>query len=282
MNTGRILGWLAWLSLGLAGACPGAPGTSLSEEALTRLEFDQKLNTQISLGLVFRDEAGEAVALKDYFGRQPVVLVLGYYECPMLCTLVLNGLVQGLLDVRWSIGKEFTVLNVSIDPRETPQLAAAKRNAYVKRYGRAGAAQGWHFLTGQERAIQQLAGEVGFHYAYDPAGKQYAHPSGLVILTPEGKVARYFFGVHYSPRELHSALSAASSNRVGTPIQKLILLCFHYNPLRGKYGATILFLLRCLGAVTIVALAWLIWKGSWIAGPEPRPESPAKPKETTP
>ena len=143
----------------------------------------------------------------------------GNYECPMLCTLVLNGMVESAADMKWSIGREFEVVNVSINPLETPALAAAKKRAYVKRYGRTGSAEGWHFLTGDQESIQRLADEVGFRYAYDPASKQYAHPSGLVILTPEGRVSGYLFGVTYSPKELAGALRAASANQVGSPRQ---------------------------------------------------------------
>ena len=207
---------------------------ALSDAALARISFEQKLNAQVSLDLPFRDESGQAVRLGDYFGRKPVILVLGYYQCPMLCTLVANGMIESLEDVKWSIGHEFDVVHVSIDPRETPELAAAKKRNYLKRYGRSGAAQGWHFLTGQDAAIKRLADEVGFQYAYDAPSHQYAHASGLIILTPQGKVARYLFGVTYSPADLFQALAVASANKVGSPVQRLILLCFHYNPIRSR------------------------------------------------
>lgn len=231
---------------------------SLTENQLSQISFDQRLNSQVSLDLSFRDENGKAVALRDYFGEKPVVLVLGYYQCPMLCTLTFNGMVEAMNDMRWSIGKEFTVVHVSIDPKETAVLAAAKKQTYLKRYGRAGAGAGWHFLTGDEPEIRKLADEVGFHYAYDASIKQYAHPSGLVILTPDGKVAKYFFGVTFSPAQVYAALQDASKRKVGSPIERLVLLCFHYSPIKGKYGALIMSVVRILGAVTLVGMMWLL------------------------
>jgi protein SCO1/2 len=166
-------------------------------------------------------------------------------------------MVEAMNDMKWSIGNQFNVVHVSIDPKETPQLAAAKKATYLRRYGRAGADAGWHFLTGDEPAIRQLADEVGFHYAYDPAVRQYAHPSGLIVLTPEGKTAKYFFGVTFSPAEVYAALQDASDNKVGSPIERLVLLCFHYSPIHGKYGALIMTIIRALGAVTLGGMAWL-------------------------
>src|SRR5690348_3646919 len=169
-----------------------ARAQSLTAAQLSNIRFDQKLGSQVSLDLAFRDETGKTVTLAEYFGKKPVILVLGYYQCPMLCTLTFNGMVEGLNDMKWSIGDEFNVVNVSINPRETPELAAAKRKNYLKQYGRPSAAAGWHFLTGDEPQIRKLADEVGFQYAYDPSVHQYAHPSGLTILTPDGKVSKYF------------------------------------------------------------------------------------------
>ncbi len=231
---------------------------TLGDEQLAQIRFEQKLQTQVPLDLTFRNEEGRTVRLAQYFGKKPVLLVLGYYECPMLCTLVLNGMVEGAQDMKWSIGREFEVVNVSINPAETAVLAAAKKRTYLKRYGRSGAAQGWHFLTGDEPAIQRLAKEVGFHYAYDASSKQFAHPSGLVVLTPGGKVSKYLFGVTYAPRDLFSALQAASSEKVGSPIQQLILLCFRYNPITGKYSGAIIIALRVMAAATLLGVTGLI------------------------
>jgi len=234
-----------------------ARAQSLTENQLLDIRFDQKLGSQISLDLHFRDENGKDVALGDYFGKKPVVLVLGYYGCPMLCTLTFNGMVEGMNDMKWSIGDQFNIVQVSINPKETPVLAAAKRQNYLKQYGRPEAAGGWHFLTGNEPQIRKLADEVGFHYAYDSSVQQYAHPSGLVILTPDGKVSKYFFGVKFSPPELYASLRDASQHNVGSPIERLVLLCFHYSPIKGKYGALIMTVIRILGAATLAAMAWL-------------------------
>jgi protein SCO1/2 len=230
----------------------------LSDAALGQIRFEQKQNAQIALDLPFRDEEGKPVQLGQYFGEKPVVLVLGYYECPMLCTLVLNGLMESAADMKWSIGKEFDVIDVSINPRETPALAAAKKRSYVQRYGRPGSAQGWHFLTATENASRQLADEVGFRYAYDPASRQYAHPSGLVLLTHSGKVSGYLFGVAYAPKDLYESLQRASVNEVSLSLRQFILLCFHYNPITGKYSGVILLILRVLGIGTVLGLVGLV------------------------
>jgi protein SCO1/2 len=240
------------------GFAASIPSDTLTDSRLAEIKFDQKLNTTISLDLHFRDENGRDVRLADYFSKKPVILVLGYYGCPMLCTMVLNGMVEGLQDLRWSIGKEYDVINVSIDPHETPSLAAAKKRSYLKRYGRDSAESGWHFLTGDADSIQHLADEVGFRYAYDPLSKQYAHPSGLVVLTPDGKISCYLFGVTFSPRELHTSLDTASSRKIGSRIQDLILLCFHYRPITGRYGNIIMTTVRVLGIATLLGLPALI------------------------
>jgi protein SCO1/2 len=245
----------ALVYIGVFALCLAARGAqSLTASNLTAISFDQKLGAQVDRALSFRDENGRDVRLGNYLDRKPVILLLGYYQCPMLCTLTLNGLVQTMEDMKWSIGKDFEIVNVSIDPRDTPALASAKKRNYLKQYGRAGAEDGWHFLTGDEPAIRQLADEVGFHYAYDEASKQYAHPSGLVILTPDGKISHYLFGVTYDAQNLFDSLHDASGSRVGSPIQQFILLCFHYNPITGKYGATIMLIVRILGALTIFGL----------------------------
>ncbi len=237
----------------LAGLCFPNPARaqSLSKPTLLNLKFEQKLNSQLTLDLPFRNEDGAPIHLRDYFGSKPVVLVLGYYECPMLCNLVLNSLVESLQNLHATIGKEFDVVFVSINPRETPPLAAAKKQTYLKRYGRAEAAQGWHFLTGQEPAIKTLADEVGFQFAYDAALQQYAHPSGIVVLTPEGKVSRYFFGLNYPSAGLNQALTAAAAHRVGSPVQALLFLCFQHMPLTGKYSGSIMLAARVVALLAV-------------------------------
>lgn len=239
-------------TLAAAGTTSVAP---LSAEALGKLVFEQKLQQQISLDLQFFDEGGQPVKLRRYFGKKPIILVAGYYECPMLCSIVFNGLLETLQDLKWKVGDQFDVISFSIDPRETPSVAAAKKRVYVKRYGVSRAAGGWHFLTGEEPAIRQLAEEIGFHYAYDPASKQYAHPSGFVVLTPQGRVSHYFFGVNHAPKQLHAALQEAAANKIGSPVEQFLFLCFHYNPITGKYGGLIMTVVRVLGASTVLGLA---------------------------
>jgi protein SCO1/2 len=231
-----------------------------TDDELRAVRFDQNLDQRIPLDTAFRDENGRVVTLADYFGKdkKPVVLVPGYFGCPMLCGAISNGLIESLQELRFDIGKDFTVLHLSIDPREGPAEAAAKKQTYLTRYGRHGADAGWHFLTGSEEATRRIADEIGFHYFYDAATKQYAHPSGIVILTPEGKIARYFFGVNFEPKQLRLALVEASQNKIGSPIDQLMLLCFHYNPLTGKYSFAILNVLRGCGAATVLAMAGFI------------------------
>ncbi len=223
-------------------------------EVIRRVGFDQHLNDQIPLDLPFRDEHGRDVQLADYFGHKPVVLMLAYYECPMLCTLSLNGMLRVFRALPFTAGKEFEAVTVSINPRETPALAAAKQVSYLEKYRRPSAVNGWHFLTGTEPSIQALAQAIGFRYYYDTKSQQYAHPTGFVILTPEGRIARYQFGVEYSERDLKLGLVEASAGKIGTPVDQLLLLCFHYDPAEGKYSAAIMNVLRAGAAATILAL----------------------------
>jgi protein SCO1 len=231
---------------------------SLSDETLLQIKFDQKLNSRVSPDLIFRDENGKQIRLGDYFGKRPIVLMLGYYGCPMLCTLVLNGMVSTFQDLKWTVGEQFDVIFASIDANETPQLAAEKKKTYLRSYGR-GRADGWHFLTGDKNSIQKLADAIGFHFAYDPVIKQFAHPSGFVVLTPDGKISRYFFGVTYSATELNSALREANVKKIGSPVEQFILLCFHYSPLTGKYGNLVMNIVRIGGVSTLVALGAIIF-----------------------
>lgn len=208
------------------------------------------------LNLSFRAEAGQSVRLGDYFGKTPVILVLAYYRCPNLCTLVLNALLTSAQDLKFDVGKDFQVVVVSFDPRETAVLAMAKKRTYLQLYGRPKDADGWHFLTGEEPAIAQLARSVGFRYLFDPQTKQYAHPSAIMVLTPEGKISRYFAGIEYPPEELRLALMEASHRRIGSLADQLFLLCFHYDPLTGKYGVAIMRVIRlsCFAMVGALAL----------------------------
>jgi protein SCO1/2 len=216
--------------------------------------IDQRLNEQVPMDLTFRDEVGKSVRLGDYFGSKPVILALVYYKCPMLCTLTLNGLERTMRVMPLDVGNQYTVVTVSFDPRETPALAAAKKQEYLAHYGRPGGAAGWHFLTGEESSIHPLTDIVGFHYNYDPQSGQYAHTTGLVVLTPQGKIARYFYGVEFSPRDLRLSLVEASANKIGSPVDEILLFCFHYDPATGKYGLVIMRVIQIAGVVTVLAL----------------------------
>jgi protein SCO1/2 len=250
--------WMFPILLLVVSLAPGVRAQGISDSALAQIDFVQNLGAQVPGDLRFQDETGRTVRLGGYFGSKPLILVLGYYGCPMLCTYVLNGLVEGLQDLKWHIGAEFDVINVSINPQEGPTLAAAKKQTYLKRYGRSGAVGGWHFLTGEEPEIRALAQTVGFGYRFDPATQQYAHPSGVVILTPQGKVAKYMFGVTFASRDLYESLRTAGGNQISSPVQRLILLCFHYNPLTGKYSANIMTLIRIFSVATVFGLAGLM------------------------
>ena len=221
-------------------------------ELLRDVGVDQKLNGTIPLDLLFRDEHGKTVALGQYFHGKPVILTLVYYNCQMLCTQVLNGLDRSLEQIPLTIGKDFDVVTVSIDPTEQPSLAEAKQAVYVGMYNRPPAAEGWHFLTGDESQIHQLAQAVGFRYAYDPDSKQYAHASAIMLLTPEGKLSRYFYGVTYPARDMRLALVDASGGKIGSPVDQVLLFCYHYDPHTGKYGLLISRVIQLSGLATIL------------------------------
>jgi protein SCO1/2 len=229
-------------------------GANAQPEMLRDVGLDQNLEAQLPLDLVFYDEAGEAAPLRQYFGEKPVVLSLVYYECPMLCNQVLNGLVESLRTLSFDVGEQFHVVTVSFDPDETSAFAAAKKKSYIQQYGRNGADRGWHFLTGDTIAIKQLTQTVGFRYKYDSKTDQFAHASGIMVITPQGKIARYFYGVEYSARDLRFALVEASANRIGSPVDQVLLYCFHYDPLTGKYGVVIMNVLRLAAIITVAAL----------------------------
>ncbi|HEX2775389.1 MAG TPA: SCO family protein [Candidatus Acidoferrales bacterium] len=240
---------------------------------LKEVGIDQKLNQSIPLDLEFRDEHGKPVRLAEYFGQKPVILSMVYYNCPMLCTQVLNGLESSLKLIPMDIGKQFNVVTVSIDPTERPVLAEAKQALYTGLYGRPDAAQGWHFLTGDEQQIRQLANALGFRYAYDPDSKQFAHASAIMLLTPEGKISRYFYGIQFASRDLRLGLVEASEGKIGTPVDQVLLFCYHYDPSTGKYGLLISRLIQTAGAVTVLAIATLIlvlYKKEHYALPERR------------
>jgi protein SCO1/2 len=227
-------------------------------ELLKDVGIDQKLNDAIPLDLAFRDEHSNVVQLSTFFGQKPVVLALVYYNCPMLCTQVLNGLDRSLKDVPMDIGKDFDVVTLSIDPSETPRLAAAKRDLYTGIYGRPGAAEGWHFLTGEELQIRKLANAVGFRYAYDADSKQFAHASAVMVLTPGGKISRYFYGISYAARDMRLGLVEASEGKIGSPVDQLLLFCYHYDPETGKYGLLISRVIKAGALLTVLAIGILV------------------------
>ena len=265
--------------------CSSVAQNFLTDAQLLQIKYVQKPGSQVSPDLVFRDETGRQVRLGDYFGKRPIVLIPGYYNCPMLCSLIMQGAIESFRDLRWSVGEEFDVVYVSIDPREGPALAAAKKKIYLRDYGRDGTENGWHFLvasgsstslknrdyqprqaavpsmvapvqTGplENKDIQTLADEIGFLFAYDAGLKQFAHPSGFVVLTPDGKVAHYFFGVTFSAKEVDAALRHANAKQTDSPVRDFILLCCEYSPLRGKYGNLVMDAVRAGGVGMVVAL----------------------------
>jgi protein SCO1/2 len=231
-----------------------SPPANMRPPGLKNVGIEQHLNDQIPPDLTFRDEAGKSVQLRDYFGRKPLILNLVYYQCPMLCGEVLSGLESALRVLKFDVGKEFDVLTVSFDPKETPEMAAAKKAEILKRYGRAGAAVGWHFLTGPASSITELTKAAGFDYEYDPKTGQFAHATAIMVLTPEGNIAQYYYGVEFAPKDLRLGLVEASQNKIGTVVDEVLLYCYHYNPDTGKYGAIISRILKIAAGATIFML----------------------------
>jgi protein SCO1/2 len=235
-----------------------SPPANVRPPGLEHVGFEQKLNGQIPPDLTFRDETGKPVRLGDYFGKRPLILNLVYFRCPMLCGEVLSGLTTSLKMMTFDVGKQFDVLTVSFDPRETPEIAAAKKAEYLKRYGRAGAATGWHFLTGDEANIKALTNAAGFQYQFDPKTGQFAHATAIMVLTPGGKLAQYFYGVEYAPKDLRLGLVQASDNKIGNVVDQVLLYCYHYDPATGKYGAIISRVLRLAGLATVLILGTML------------------------
>ena len=222
---------------------------------LSRIAIEQRLNSQVPLDIPFVDETGKDVRLGDFFGKRPVILALVYYECPMLCTQVLNGLVTALGVMNFEPGREFDVVAVSFNPREGPGLASQKKANYLDRYGRAHTASGWHFLTGTEPSIKRLTDAIGFQYEFDPAIQQFAHGAGIEVLTPKGAISKYFYGIEFSARDIRFGIIEASEERIGSAIDDVLLFCYHYDPATGKYGAAVLRLVRVAGVMTVLVFA---------------------------
>lgn len=236
-----------------------SPPANVRPPGLKNVGIEQHLEEQIPPDLTFRDESGKTVRIGEYFGPRPMILNLVYYQCPMLCSEVLSGLESALRVLKFDVGKDFDVLTVSFNPNETPEMAAAKKAEYLKRYGRAGAAQGWHFLTGPQESIDALTKAAGFQYQYDAKTGQFAHTTAIMVLTPQGKIAQYYFGVEYAPKDLRLGLVQASQGKIGTVVDQVLLYCYHYDPATGKYGAVITRILQLSAAATILVLGALLF-----------------------
>jgi protein SCO1/2 len=233
---------------------PGDPSAS-RPGILSKIAIDQKIGQQLPLDLPFVDDHGAPVKLGDYFGKRPVILALVYYECPMLCTQVLNGLVSAVSVMNFNAGTEFDVVAVSFNPKEGPGLASQKKASYVERYGRPQTASGWHFLTGTQESITRLTEAVGFRYALDKEIGQFAHGAAIEVVTPKGTIAKYFYGIEFSPRDLRLGLVEAADEHIGSMIDDVLLFCYHYDPASGKYGPAVLRMVRVAGVATIAAFA---------------------------
>jgi protein SCO1/2 len=247
----------------LAQGASSGPWVNPQDQMLKKVRLDQKLDAQVPLDLSFRDETGKKVVLRQYFGHKPVLINLIQYRCTQLCSEEMKVLAQTLKQMPFTVGDQFNVLTVSIDSREQPELAAQYQSGYLREYGRPPAKGGWHFLTGEEASIRRLADSIGYHFVYDARTDQFAHPDGVIVLTPDGHVARYFFRLQYPPRDIRFALIEASHFKIGSLLDGFALTCFHYNPLTGKYSLSILGLLRMAALATVLLLATGIAVMSW-------------------
>ncbi|MGB5036532.1 MAG: SCO family protein, partial [Blastocatellia bacterium] len=244
-------------SLLLSVACLVVParGQSAQEQAvLNQIDFEQRLNEQVPLDAVFTDEDGKQVQLTQYFGKRPVILVMVFYECPMLCTEILNGTLRMMQEMAFTAGQEYEVVTISIDPREGPVEAMGKKSQYMRRYNREGTWGSWHFLTGKDDEIHRVADAIGYKYFYDEETAQYVHASGITVLTPTGRVSRYFYGVQYDAGDVRLGLVEASANKIGSPVDKLLLFCYHYDPSSGKYNVAVMSFVRVFGVFTVLAM----------------------------
>jgi protein SCO1/2 len=220
--------------------------------------FAQRLNQQLPLDATFKDETGRTVALRDYFGEKPVMLAFVYFQCPMLCSQTLNGISSALKVVPFTPGQDFEIVLVSFDPRDTPEAANAKKRAHLVHWSAPETADGWHFLTGDEGTIRRVTSAAGFTYHWDEPTGQFAHVSGVLTLTPDGRLSRYFYGVEYSPRDLRMALVESGEGRVGSPIEELLLYCFQYDPTSGRYGVVVMNLVRLGGLLTVALIVGFV------------------------
>ena len=236
-----------------------SPPANVRPPGLENVGIQQNLNQPLPLDLTFTDDLGRTVRLGDYFGKKPAILSLVYFNCPMLCGEVLSGLEHSLRMMKLDVGKDFDVITVSFDPKDTPEMAAKKKAEFLRRYKRAGAEQGWHFLVGQQSAIDALTKAVGFQYDYDQTTHQFAHATAIMIATPDGKLAQYYYGVEYPPKDLRLGLVEAGNGKIGNVVDQLLLYCYHYDPEKGKYSATILRVLRLAGLATMLSIGTLIF-----------------------
>jgi len=252
------IGFSLCLSLLAAVSLSAQPGMPA---AFQKIGIDQKLNAQAPLETMLQDEDSRAVRLGQYFHGKPVILALVYYACPMLCNLELNGLKDAMEKMSLDVSSDYEVVTISFDERENPPLAKNKKANYLKEYNRPGAADGWHFLTGNAVAVRKVADSVGFHYAWDSMTNQFVHATGIMVLTPQGKVSKYFYGIKYDPRDLRLGLVEASSEKIGTPVDKILLYCYHYDPATGKYGPVVMNIVRLSAAATVFTLGafMFIW-----------------------
>ncbi len=269
--------WFIWLGLALATPpalaqygigqqveMPSQTGMpSGSPELLKQIGVTQNLGAQLPLDVQLRDETGQERPLRTYFTDKPVILAPVYFTCPMLCTQIINGIIKGLREVHYTPGQDFEVVIVSIDPRETAELAAGKKQSYLKRYGRPGTEGGWHFLTGREEEVSRLAAALGFRYAWDEATQQYAHASAIMVATPQGQLSHYFYGVEYRPNDLRFALIQSSQGKIGSPVEQILLYCFHYDPVTGRYTPLILTTVKIFAVLTVLLLGSLIGYFLW-------------------
>ena len=251
------------LAAGPAGAATPLtyPGRSSNERPplLREIGFDQKLGAALPLDAPFFDETGAPVRLGDYFGRRPVVLTLVYFDCPMLCTISLNGLASALDVLSFEPGRDFELVSISFDPREGPAQAAAKKKVQLARYKRPSAAAGWHFLTGTRESIDRVTKAVGFRYVWDAETKQFAHPAGTVVATRDGRVSRYLFGIEYAPKDLRLALVESGDGKIGGLVDQALLFCYQYNPHTGRYSAAIIGVIQVAAVLTLLALGGFIF-----------------------
>jgi len=242
---------------------------------LKNVTIEQRLNSQLPLDAPFRDENGNTAPLGKYFGKRPVVLALVYYDCPMLCTQILNGVVRAAKVLTFTPGKEYDVVAISFDARETPELARAKKTLYMKSFNRPETANGWHFLTGDVNSVRRVTDAVGFHYVWDVHTAQFAHAAAVYVLTPEGRLSKYFYGIDYSPKDMRLGLIEASNNRIGNPVDQILLFCYHFDPHAAKYTPFALGLLRVAGAATVLTLGGFVFimlrRERKASGPEHRP-----------